>query len=148
MAAEDSASIGKQWLELWNERDFAGAASLVAEDAVIVETATDELFRGPDGSRQENEKWASAFPDGRIEIRNAIASDEAAVLESAFRGTHTGPFRTPAGELPSTGRSVEFAFCTVWQIENGKIAGGRHYYDTATVMRQLGLMEAPAGASG
>ena len=147
MSEQESTAVGKRWYELWNERDFAGAAALVDDKAVIVETPTDETFEGPEGSRQENEKWANAFPDGRVEIRNAIASAEAVALELAFRGINTGPFASASGALPPTDRAVEFDYCTVWQIKNGKIVGGRHYYDTATVMRQLGLLEAPTDAS-
>ena len=147
MSTQDTAAIGKRWYELWNQRDFDGAAALVDEGADIVETPTDEKFRGPQGSREENEKWAAAFPDGRVEIREAIASDEAVALELTFRGTNTGPFATPAGELPPTGRAVSFDYCTLWRVEKGRIVGGRHYYDAATVMRQLGLLGAPAGGS-
>jgi steroid delta-isomerase-like uncharacterized protein len=148
MSAQDSAAIGRRWYELWNERDFDGASTLVDGGAVIIETPTNETFRGPDGSREENQKWATAFPDGRVEFRDAIPSDEAVALELTFRGTNTGPFASPTGEIPPTGRPVEFDYCTLWRIENGKIVAGRHYYDTATVMRQLGLLDdVPAGDS-
>jgi steroid delta-isomerase-like uncharacterized protein len=148
VAEQDSAAIGREWFESWNERDFDRGAALFSEDAEIIETPTDERFRGPDGFRQESEKWASALPDGRIEIREVIASPDAAVLENTVRGTHDGPFATPEGEIPPTGRRVELDFCTIVGVENGKIARGRHYFDAATMMQQLGLMEEPAGAAG
>jgi steroid delta-isomerase-like uncharacterized protein len=147
MAQQDTEAIGRDWLESWNDRDFDRGAALLVEGAEIVETPTGERFRGPDGSRQESEKWATALPDGKIQINGAIASEKGVALESTVRGTNTGPFATPAGEIPATGREVTFDFCTILQIENGKITGGRHYFDTATMMRQLGLMEAPAGAT-
>jgi steroid delta-isomerase-like uncharacterized protein len=147
MAERDSAAIGTEWFEFWNARDFDRGAELVTDGAEIVETPTGERFRGPDGSRQESQKWATALPDGKVQVRSSIASAESAALECTVRGTHTGPFVSPAGEIPATGREVSLDFCTILQIENGKIAGVRHYYDTATMMRQLGLMEAPAGAT-
>lgn len=144
----DNAAIAKSFFEAWNERDFERGAALAAEDAEIVEVPTGEKFRGPNGLRQEYEKWATGLPDGKVEIRNVVAGDGWVTLECVVRGTHTGPFATPAGEIPPTGRIVELPFSTFEQIQNGKLARARHYYDTATMMRQLGLMpEASVGAT-
>src|SRR5213083_2502904 len=106
MAERDTVAIGKEWFDSWNARDFDRGAKLVADGAEIVETPTGETFRGPDGSRQESEKWATALPDGKVQVRTAIASMEGAALECTVAGTHTGPFVSPACEIPATGREV------------------------------------------
>ena len=144
---DETASVGREWFEAWNERDFDRGAALVTADADLVEVPTGETFRGPEGSREEAKKWAEALPDGRVEVRQAIGAANAAVLECRIRGTNTGPFATPTGDVPATGREVDFEFCTILQIEAGKITGVRHYYDVATIMRQLGLMPETAGAT-
>ena len=145
MAEQDSAGIATDWFESWNERDFDRGAELVSDGAEIVETASDETFRGPDGSRQESEKWATALPDGRVEVRSVVASEDAVALENTVRGTHDGPFATPGGEIPATGRQLNLDFCSIFGVENGKIVSVHHYFDTATIMRQLGVMEEPSG---
>ena len=148
MAEKDNATIARAFFEGWNERDFDRPAALVAEDGEIVEVATGESFRGPAGARHEYEKWAAGLPDGRVEINNVIASGNWAVVESTLRGTNTGPFASAAGEIPATGQALEFDFCTVMEIKDGKVVRGRHYHDVATMMRQLGLLpEVAVGAT-
>jgi steroid delta-isomerase-like uncharacterized protein len=142
MGEQDTAAIAKSFFEDWNERDFDRGASLAAEDAEIIEVATNERFRGPDGLREEYEKWAGAFPDGKVEALNTVAARGSAVIESRFRGTHTGSF----GDVPPTGKSLVFDFCTVLEVGHGKISRVRHYHDTGTIMQQLGLMPAEMAA--
>jgi SnoaL-like polyketide cyclase len=60
------------------------------------------------------------------------------------RGTHSGPFVTPAGTIPATGGSIELRFAELFEVSEGKIRQMHAYYDTATMMRQLGLLP-PAG---
>ena len=51
-----------------------------------------------------------------------------------------GPLVGPQGEIPPTGKSVDVAFCDVYQFKDGKFTSLRSYFDTATLMGQLGLM--------
>jgi predicted ester cyclase len=73
------------------------------------------------------------------EIMHQVATDDEVVSEFKARGMHTGPLLTPAGEVPPTGRTVEFTVCEVWSVKNGKVASIRNYQDAASIMRQLGL---------
>lgn len=147
MTQQDAASIAREFFEAWNDRDYDRGAGLIAEDGEIVEVATDERFRGADGLRHEYEKWANAFPDGRVEIRNSFAAGDWVAVESRFHGTNTGSFVGAAGEIPATGRSLSFDFCTVSQIRDGRLVLTHHYHDNATIMQQLGLMPEAAGAT-
>lgn len=143
MGEHDTAAIARSFFEHWNERDYDRGASLATGDAEFVEVATDERYHGSEGLREEYEKWAKAFPDGRIEFSKTVASGDSAVIESTFRGTHTGPL----GDVPPTGKSLTFDFCSVVEVRDGKIARVRHYHDTATILQQLGLMPAEVGAA-
>jgi predicted ester cyclase len=66
-----------------------------------------------------------------------IVEGKYAMQESIFYGTHTGPL----GNIPATGRTVEFPFMTAYLIENGEIVWGHLYYDSTTLLRQLGVIE-------
>src|SRR2546421_3260740 len=98
MNQQDNAAIAGGFYEAWNARDYDRGASLVANDAELVEIATDDRYRGGDGLREEYRKWADAFPDGRIEIRNSFAADDWVLFELRFQGTNTGTFAGAAGE--------------------------------------------------
>lgn len=43
--------------------------------------------------------------------------------------------------VPPTGRRVEFAVIVVIEFEEGKIAGERIYWDQASVLAQVGLID-------
>jgi len=53
---------------------------------------------------------------------------------------------TPAGTIPPTGRTVELRLGEVYEVRESKIAKLHAYYDSATMMRQLGLLP-PTGSA-
>lgn len=133
--------IAREYIEIWNQRDFDRLASLVADDAEIVDF-DGTVEQGPDGARQQGERYATAFPDGRVDITSIAAAGDTVLVEVIGRGTNDGPF----GDMPATHRSAELAFCNVLTIRDGKIVRDRQYGDTATLLIQLGLMPEPAHA--
>ena len=148
MGEQENAAIGRQFFTAWNERDFDSLASLFSDDAEVVDFPAGMTLRGREGAREEAERWAGAFPDGKVEVKSVVAGTSGVVVEGELRGTNTGPLQSPAGEIPATNRSVEMPFTIVWDVRNGQVTGHRGYYDSATLMRQLGLMpEIPAGAT-
>jgi steroid delta-isomerase-like uncharacterized protein len=140
MAEGDNARLARVFYESWNERDFDRGAELVAEDAQQVMVGSGERFVGPDGARQAARMWADAFPDGRVEIESLIDAGDRVVVEFVGRGTQTGPLVSPMGEIPPTGRKVELRLCDVYEFRNGKVQEQRTYFDTGSLMQQLGLM--------
>lgn len=48
-------------------------------------------------------------PDARTEIVNLISDGARVASEHIGRGTHTGPFVTPAGTIPSSAACVRAA---------------------------------------
>ncbi len=145
--AEDTAGIARKALEYLNAHDLDAYAELFADDCEITDTATGEIFHGREGARKNMEGWFTPFPDAKIETINLIAGDDWAAIEAVGRGTQTGPMTGPGGEVPATGKGLTLAFCSTLQISNGKIVGGRDYYNLADLMQQLGLMPETAAAT-
>ena len=106
MADPDNISIARTLFDDWNKRDFDHLAGLVAGDGEILLVGSGTSFRGPDGARRFARMWADGFPDGKVTIDNAIADGDQVTVEYTGRGTHTGTLRSPAGDLPATGKSV------------------------------------------
>ncbi|HEX5727586.1 MAG TPA: ester cyclase family protein [Longimicrobiaceae bacterium] len=126
--------------EAFNARDFDAAAALVTGDFTMEVIATGETFNGPDGLRAFLQGWATAFPDAHVEVRSVVAEDDRATAEFVGRGRQTGPFPTPAGELPPTGRPLELRFVDAWELREGRLARMRTYFDAATLLGQLGVL--------
>ena len=66
-----------------------------------------------------------------ITIEHEVADGDRVFGHLRQRGTHTGPLVTPAGEVPPTGKSVDFNEMAIVRIVDGKIA--ESWYDTDMV---------------
>jgi predicted ester cyclase len=69
------------------------------------------------------------------------------VVEFTGRGTHTGALVTSAGSIPATGRSVTLKLCDILEFTDGKIRRQRTYFDSGSLMAQLGLTTQPTATS-
>ena len=83
--------------------------------------------------------WVSGFPDGKVTVDRLIASGDDVVVEYTGRGTHTETLSTGMGDIPATGRSVTLQLCDVMEFKDGKVYRQRTYFDTGSMMAQLGL---------
>ena len=89
----------------------------------------------------------AAFPDKHFEVEDAIAEEDRVVLRWRFRGTHQGPFWTPLGTIPGTGRRLELTATLTYRVEDGKNAEEWAAIDWLSVVQQLGgTCAVPAGA--
>jgi steroid delta-isomerase-like uncharacterized protein len=147
MADSDNISIARRFYEDWNNRDFDHLATLVATDGEIVLVGSGTSFHGADGARQFALMWATGFPDGEVTIERAAASGDQVTVEQMGRGTHTGPLQSPGGDIPATGKSVTLQLCDVFRIESGKIKSMRSYFDSASLLTQIGVMPEAGVAS-
>jgi steroid delta-isomerase-like uncharacterized protein len=125
--------------ERFNARDMEGCLALLSDDFVLEDVAAGLTFNGPEGFREWVEPFLRAMPDSSTEVTSVVDAGEWVATEHTGRGTHTGPLATPGGEIPATGRSVEIRFGEFFRLRDGKIAMLRAYYDTAGIMRQLGV---------
>ena len=127
LTAQDTAALVRTHLDLYNRRDFEKGASLVTEDAKIINIPFGITLNGRSGYKEFGQSWANAF------------TEEWAVAEYTARGTHNGPLVTPMNTIPATGRKIETKFCQVFRVRGDKVSEVRLYFDAAGMMRDLGL---------
>ena len=148
MSQEDNVKIAREFPAAWNDRDFDRAAKLMADDGEILIVGTGERFTGPAGAVKFSQMWADGFPDGRVEVIETIAEGDRVVVVYRGRGTHTGTLANASGEIPATGKEITLDLCDVVEIKDGKVKSVRTYFDSGSLLAQLGLMAAvPAGAT-
>ena len=135
----DNADLAVRLHEAWNERNFDELAEATAPDSLITLVGSGDTFEGIDGARAYNEMWAAGFPDGRVTVDRVVAAGDYVVVEFTGRGTHTGTLVTSMGDIPPTGRSMTLQLCDVMEFKDGKIRRQRTYFDTGSMMAQLGL---------
>jgi steroid delta-isomerase-like uncharacterized protein len=137
---QDNVRIARSLYDNWNERQFDKIAELMAPDGEIVLVGSDTRFRGPSGAIEFSQMWAGGFPDGRVKIDNVIASGDHVVVQYTGTGTQTGPLKSPTGEIPATGRSITLDLCDIHEIRDGTIRRVQSYFDSASMLMQLGVI--------
>jgi predicted ester cyclase len=147
MAAQENVALARSLFDLYNNRQSDPAwleksIAAFAADAEDVDVPSGTTLHGPDGHKRIALFFAENFPDLRVELTNAFATEDHVTLEGAWCWNDIGPLYLPSGALPRMRRSGKLRFCSIYQIRNGKIASHHSYYDMMTLMEQLGL--APA----
>jgi len=92
-----------------------------------------------DSEEQVREYYAAsraAFPDQRNEIHTLRHTDDAVIVEFDLLGTQLGDF---AGFAP-TGRTFRCRMAAIFEFHGDRIACERIYFDSGTILRQLGLI--------
>lgn len=106
--------------------------------------ATDDVHDGRDAVAAYFDEIASGFPDRHDEIIAIHHSDDAVFLEFQANGTHLGPYRG----LPPTGRKWTCRMIAMFIFEQDRLVCERVYYDSATILRQLGIAHDPLSVRG
>jgi predicted ester cyclase len=125
-----------------NAHDADGFAAICSPTVEFTEGGT-----RMQGQEQIRELWLgyfSAFPDMRLEVMDAVESDDTLAAETRFTGTNTGPMQGPSGEMPPSGRSVAIDSCDYIKIVGDRIQSWHVYIDMADFMGQLGATPTPA----
>ena len=118
----------------WNSGDAEKVVEAFSSDAVYEDVAAGQVNRG----RDEIRKWvAGAFRDiehFKLEVVRSSVYKGGGIVEWVWSGTDKGLFKT--------GKSFSVRGVSVIEARSGKVASYREYYDSATFMRQLGLLPA------
>ncbi len=99
-----------------------------------------------DGDKEVRRYFAdtrTAFPDQRNELIELHHADAGVIVEFWLRGTHEGPLRG----IPPTGKSFECRCAAFFLFEEDSLVCERVYFDAATILSQLGLVQ-PAPSLG
>jgi steroid delta-isomerase-like uncharacterized protein len=105
---------------------------------------TGDVYDGAGEVAAYFDETRTAFPDQRNELIALHHADDAVIVEANLYGTHDGPFRG----LPPTGRKFEMRFCAIFVFEEDRLVCERVYFDSGTVLRQLGIAHDPLTLSG
>ncbi|MGH8597320.1 MAG: ester cyclase [Gammaproteobacteria bacterium] len=94
-----------------------------------------QVIDGADAVMNYFKASRTVFPDQRNELIAMHHADDAVIVEFNLFGTHKGAM----GPIAATGRSFKCRMVAVFMFQGDKITCERVYWDSATIMRQLGL---------
>jgi predicted ester cyclase len=115
-----------------------------AQDAYIVNPGGE--LRGREQVLDFERTFWSAFPDVRLEVVRRIASGNLVASEGRLVGTHTGTLSTPNGDVPPTGRTVDFRWMCMQEVRGEEIVFEELYFNEGDMLAQLGLVGEAAAA--
>ena len=130
--------IAREQVEAFNSGDWERVRAGLASGALYDELGTQRKVGDPEKIVELFKGWKQAFPDVAGTVTSAFASGDTAVLEVTWKGTHTGPLTTAEGTIPASGKRQETPAAIFYTFEGEKIKESRHYFDSLTLLKQIG----------
>jgi steroid delta-isomerase-like uncharacterized protein len=132
---DQNAAVARKWIAAWNSHNPDKMLSLFTDDIVYEDVAFGEVSHG----RAEVRKFAAsefeAVPDLELKLLRASIHNGHGTIEWAFSGTDKGIYKT--------GKKFSVRGVSVIDMRDGKIIRNLDFYDSATIMRQVGLLPTP-----
>jgi carboxymethylenebutenolidase len=145
-------------LATWQQHTYTEFVLKDADAALATMTEHPYVFMIPSGivrvgRSAVHEFYANQFlpnipPDLEITSLSQTFGDDRIVEEMVIRFTHTVDMDWMLPGAPATGWRAGFAVVGVIRFQAGKIASEHLYWDQATVLSQLGLLDDPVAAAG
>ena len=145
-------------LATWNQHTYAEFVLKDADAALATMTEDPYVFMISSGTARVGraavrEFYAHHFlpqipPDLEITSLSQTFGDDRFVEEMVVRFTHSIEMVWILPGLRPTGRTAEFVLAAIIQFQDGKVANEHLYWDQATVLSQLGVLDHPAAAAG
>ncbi len=129
-----NTEIAKQYLDAWNTHNSEAIIKTFAAGGTYSDPSAGEISGDAIGAYAKR-LWSS-FPDLSFEIISiSEAGSERVVAEWQMKGANTEAFYG----LPATNRNISLPGVDVIEIGNDGIKSVRGYFDTRTMLEQLGL---------
>ena len=127
----------------FERHDADEAISTMTESPVLTHVP---VATGATGREALRAFYATKFcpflpPDAELQLLTRTVGQNRIVDEFVLRFTHSVRMDWFAAGIEPTGRRLEVPHVAVIQFEDGKIASEHIYWDQATVLVQLGLLE-------
>lgn len=131
--------VPQRYFDAWNGRDVHGLDGLLAEEFSWVDPLLPAPLVNLDGAHAFLQGSWAGLSDIRFELVGEPAVDEVGsrvAQEWRMLCTHDGAFNG----IPATGKTVDILGTDVFGVDaSGRVNDIRAYYDSLTVLRQLGL---------
>ena len=127
-------AVVREHMDSENRHEFDATLATFAHPRYEI-VPTGDVYDGPEEVARYFAESRAAFPDQRNEPIALHHADDAVVAEFDLLGTHEGHFRG----VPPTGRAFECRCVALFLFDDDRLICERVYFDTATILRQLGL---------
>ena len=130
-------AVVREHMESENRHDFDATIATFAHPRYEI-IPTGDVYDGEPAVRGYFATSRAAFPDQRNELRAMHHTDDVVIVEFDLLGTHLGPLRG----IPPTGKAFRCPMTAFFVFDGDRIVCERVYFDSATILRQIGLLPA------
>ncbi len=127
-------AVTREHMESENRHDWEATLATFSHPHYEL-VPTGQTFDGRDEVMAYYTSSRASFPDQRNEISRLHVTDDAVIVEFDLLGTHGGEF---LGVAP-TGRTFRTPMIAIFEFSHDRIVNERVYFDTGSILRQLGL---------
>jgi steroid delta-isomerase-like uncharacterized protein len=132
MGAKENVALHTRWLAAENAQDLSHHEDFIHDDIEVRQPGAEPVV-GIAAYRAMMEAAYSGLADFRTVLDDQFATDDRIVCTWRTSGTH----RADSFGFPATGRHIEFAGVSVWEVEDGRAKRGRIFMDLPALMAQL-----------
>lgn len=151
--SESLASAEKSVSSLWDKHLESEFAHKSPEEALATMTDNPRVtivstMVGGKGTEDLRNFYAKHFlnqlpPDIEVTSLSRTVGTNRVVEEFVIKFTHSIQMDWVLPGVPPTGKPIEFAMVVVVYTENGRISAENLYWDTASILKQAGLITDP-----
>jgi steroid delta-isomerase-like uncharacterized protein len=133
--ADRDATIAEKWIAAWNSHSPEKMLPVFTDDVLYEDVAFGEVSHGSAELRKFAASEFDGVPDLELKLLRANVQSGHGTIEWVFSGTDKGVF--------NTGKKFSVRGVSVIDVRDGKISRSVDFYDSGTIMRQVGLLPAP-----
>ncbi len=140
-AAKDNpagaCALVQKSFEAWSAHDADKVVSFYTDDVVYEDVTFGMVARGSADLRKMVSGFFASVPDMKLEGVSCSADRKGGSVEWIFSGTDTGLYKT--------GKKFSVRGASRFEMRGGKFSSNKDFYDSATIMRQVGVLPAAPG---
>jgi steroid delta-isomerase-like uncharacterized protein len=127
----DSSIVQKQF-DAWNAHDPDKVTSFYTDDVVYEDVTEGAIVHGREEMRKFVADFLVAVPDLKLEVVSSSLENSKGSVEWVFSGTDVGLYKT--------GKKFSVRGASLFEMRGGKFSKNKDFYDSATIMRQVGAL--------
>jgi steroid delta-isomerase-like uncharacterized protein len=131
-SADNKPDLVQGQFAAWNSHDPDKVVSFYTDDVVYEDIAFGLKAQGQEQLRRLAADFFTGVPDMKLEVISSTSMGNRGSVEWVFSGTDVGIYKT--------GKKFSVRGASVYEIRGGKFSSNRDYYDSANIMRQVGIL--------
>ena len=131
----DRGAIAEKWIAAWNSHSPEKMVLVFTADVFYEDVAFSEVSHGSAELRKFAASEYEGVPDLELKLLRSNVQGGHGTIEWVFSGTDKGVFHT--------GKKFSVRGVSVIDVRDGKISRSVDFYDSGTIMRQVGVLPTP-----